>query len=417
MIPPKVTIYFESRRPVVHAGVKNRCHIKIMLSYYDRGIRQRRYYKTNLFATADEFRKQQTGKYGKCDQDGKDFLDNLKTTLQALEIKANKCLSNFTTDEEFEKQFYSAGSFENPLEFMVAYADEMEQAGRIGNRDVILQAHSSFKKFSKGVLAFSQVTPKWLTRWENSMVEMERSLATVGMYGRVMRTIFNLARSDRFKTIPKDMYPFGMASKGKYPIPTGKGTKRALTEEQKNTILAFKTTNDDQRQAVDMWIFSYYANGMNFADIARLKFKDIHDELIIFSRAKTILTNRNQASIEVVINESIRSIINRWGNADQRTDNYVFGVLRPGLTASQVADKIHDFIQDTNDALKEACIKMELPAITTYWARHTHASVLRGKGVSVAQIQKNLGHNSIKTTESYLGSFDMESKKKVAGML
>jgi integrase/recombinase XerD len=417
MIPPKVTIYFESRRPVVHAGVKNRCHIKIMLSYYDRGIRQRRYYKTNLFATADEFRKQQTGKYGKCDQDAKDYLDNLKITLQGLEAKANMCLKNFTTDEEFEKQFYSAGSFENPLDFMLTYAEEMNQAGRIGNRDMIKQARSSFNKFSKGKLTFAHVTPSWLNRWENSILDPGGSVSTVGMYARVMRTIFNLARSERYRTIPFDMYPFGMGKHGKYQIPTGKGRKMALTEEQKNQVLNYKTLNPDVRKAVDMWVFSYYCNGINFADMARLKFKDVQGDLLVFTRSKTQLTNRDQESIEAIMNDYIREIIARHGNKSLNPNDYIFPVLRAGLTPSQISDRVHDFIADTNEGLKIACEEMGLPKITTYTARHTHASILRGKGVSLQQIKQNLGHASEKTTEVYVNSLDIEVKKKAAGML
>jgi integrase/recombinase XerD len=40
--------------------------------------------------------------------------------------------------------------------------------------------------------------------------------------------------------------------------------------------------------------------------------------------------------------------------------------------------------------------------LTTYVARHTYATTLKAKGVSIEEIGKTLGHDSIKTTEIYL---------------
>ncbi len=54
---------------------------------------------------------------------------------------------------------------------------------------------------------------------------------------------------------------------------------------------------------------------------------------------------------------------------------------------------------------------------TTYVARHTFSTVLKRSGASTEQIQEALGHTDIKTTESYLDSFDRETKKVLASQL
>ena len=413
MNQPRISLFFDYRKPIKDGVDKGKCHIKLLLNYYERGIRQRRCYKTGVFATADEFVKIQTGKFGK----GGDDLIKSRAVLQSLEEKANKCLINFTTGEEFEKRFYSKGNFENPLDFMLNYADEMDRAGRIGNRDAIKQAHSSFHKFSNGRLTFSMVTPSWLTRYENRMVEDGRSITTVGIYCRVMRTIFNLARSNRYKVISSEVYPFGMSSKGLYQIPTTKRRKMALSEAQKDKVLSFKTIDSQIRRAVDMWIFSYFCNGMNFSDIARLKFKDIDNDLLTFTRAKTQLTKRDQEPIEAIVTERVREIIAVHGNKPGNPNDYIFPVLQHGLTPSQVKDRIHDFIDETNEGLAVMCTSLEIPKITTYWARHTYVMILKGKNVDTSFIKKALGHGNEKTTESYIDSFDMETKKRVANLL
>jgi len=42
---------------------------------------------------------------------------------------------------------------------------------------------------------------------------------------------------------------------------------------------------------------------------------------------------------------------------------------------------------------------------------------LKKSGASTEQIQEALGHTDIKTTESYLDSFDKETKRELAGRL
>ncbi len=56
------------------------------------------------------------------------------------------------------------------------------------------------------------------------------------------------------------------------------------------------------------------------------------------------------------------------------------------------------------------CIANDLPPITTYWARHSYASLLKQSGQSVELIREMLGHSDIKTTESYLKRFDLKKK-------
>ena len=54
---------------------------------------------------------------------------------------------------------------------------------------------------------------------------------------------------------------------------------------------------------------------------------------------------------------------------------------------------------------------------TTYVARHTFSTILKRSGASTEYIQEALGHADIKTTESYLDSFEKEVKKDFAGRL
>ena len=49
--------------------------------------------------------------------------------------------------------------------------------------------------------------------------------------------------------------------------------------------------------------------------------------------------------------------------------------------------------------------------VTTYAARHSFATVLKRSGASMELISEMLGHSNLKTTKSYLASFESETLK------
>jgi integrase/recombinase XerD len=405
-----LAIVLDKKKMTTRGENAGRFHVKIRLTYTREKKTYQKYFLTNVYATPAEFTKF-GGKGKKSDE-----ISTKETAVHTLYekgkdiLKQNPCID----PEAFGDQLTARGSYKDPLSFMLAYAEELEQDGRVGTAEYYKQARASFYKFSGGVMSFGSVTPKWLLKYEKWMVEQGRSITTVGMYCIALRTIFNMARSEKRKIIPKDLYPFG---KDGYVIPTAKGRKLALTEAQKNKLLSFKTLDRNLRKALDYFTFSYYCSGINFADIAALKYKHIQEDVLIFDRTKTILTQRNRDSIIVVLRDEAKEIIARQGNRSLNPDDYIFPILRDGLTPKQVADKIHDFIKETNENLDLICSKLDLPKVTTYWARHTFATIAKRKGASIEAIREALGHSSEKTTQAYLDSFDIETKKQIANML
>ena len=102
---------------------------------------------------------------------------------------------------------------------------------------------------------------------------------------RLPRTSFNEAIEDGI--IKKEKcYPFG---RRKYKITALKNTKKALELNDIKKIYYYKCDpkNESEQKAKDYWLFSYFGNGMNPKDIACLKYKNIHDEYIVFEHSKT----------------------------------------------------------------------------------------------------------------------------------
>ena len=81
--------------------------------------------------------------------------------------------------------------------------------------------------------------------------------------------------------LKQENYPFK-----KYVIPGGQNIKKALSPKDIKAILKYKPKSEDQQKAYDLWLFSYLCNGMNMADITRLKKENINGEFLSFFQSQ-----------------------------------------------------------------------------------------------------------------------------------
>jgi site-specific recombinase XerD len=68
---------------------------------------------------------------------------------------------------------------------------------------------------------------------------------------------------------------------------------------------------------------------------------------------------------------------------------------------------INQVVKITNQYMKDIAAANEITGdVNTYSARHSFATILLQSEAPLAFTSQSLGHTSISTTESYLGSFD-----------
>ena len=200
-----------------------------------------------------------------------------------------------------------------PGTIFIAYKNFIKKILREGRISSGMYYHCSYvslKKF-RGNVRFDEITVSYLYEYENWLTSQEISKTTIGMYLRPLRTIFNEAIEGGI--IKKEKcYPFG---RRKYKIPASKNTKKALDLKDIKKIYYYKCDpkNESEQRAKDYWLFSYFGNGMNPKDIACLKYKNIHDEYLVFERSKTERALRSDPKpITVFINDDMKAIIERW---------------------------------------------------------------------------------------------------------
>ena len=246
------------------------------------------------------------------------------------------------------------------------------------------------------------------------MISKGKSVTTISIYVRHLRTIFNQAIDD--DVIERKHYPFG---KNKYQPKAPRNIKKALTVAQIKNIIEYQVAEGTNQQlAKDMWLLSYYCNGMNIKDIVNLRFKNIENDTIYFERLKTSTTNQAPKPIIVALIPEAMEIIKRWKKKKRSPNGLVFPVLKESMSEDERLKVKNQFIKTINNYMKKIGndIGYDKP-LTTYSARHSYATILKRSGAPLGFISEALGHKSLQTTEAYLDSFEDETRRAYAEML
>jgi integrase len=333
--------------------------------------------------------------------------------LNAKEKKAIDLIDTFTvfTFDKFKKQYLDDADYSDLFAALEQEIKKIEKE-RPGTASSLQSTLKSWKDFYKHAsLPFSHISVKLLYEYETHMRAEEKSMTTIGIYMRNIRRMFNLAIDKDI--IKEELYPFGKKAKGLYEIPESENFKRALPKSEIRKIFDYEALEGSPEQFYrDLWLFSYLCNGMNLADIARLKYKDIQGGIIVFIRKKTAHGRRHKP-IVVEITPEVAAIIDRWGNSPASSDSYVFNILKARISPADELARVKQLTKQVNKYIGRIATTVGIEGkITSYAARHSFASVLKQSGESTVFIQEALGHKDLKTTENYLISFDSEHRKK-----
>lgn len=295
-------------------------------------------------------------------------------------------------------------------EMISAKIKELENEEKFGTSAFYKGTLSLLKRYMKHDVPIKEVTVEWLNGLEKFILKTANQ-TTVAMNMRNIRATMNIAK--QVGVIRESDYPFG---RGKYQIKEGSGKKKALNKKQLKAIAEYRDGSMTTEFYRDLWLFIYFCNGLNVADLISLKFSDIQNGEISFIRKKTKDRTRDVKRIYAAITPEMYSIINKWGN-DPKKSVYIFPFLKPGDSAWEHEKKKKNLTKLINKRMKMIGEKLNLGKITTYVARHTYATVLRNEGVPISIISPMLGHSIVTTTEIYLADLESEYRAKNASLL
>ncbi len=415
-----IAIFHDLRR------IKKNGKYPVKLRVFSPYPRRQKLYNTGYELTIEDFDQimnlqKRSGKKSVQYQEWNDIKDDFaKIEIAAKEIVDS--MNNFSF-ELFETHFSrKPGDGSNVAYQYILRINELKKANKFSTAETFASGQKSIaeflkkkKKYSFENLTFYDINIKWLKDFEEFMlVDKKRSVTTLGIYLRALRTLFNYAIAQ--KEIDAELYPFG---KGKYQIPASRNVKKTLSKDQLSKLFSIEAKQTEHEKAKDFWFLSYACNGMNIKDIALLKYSDIKGETITFIRSKTKTTSRtNMKPIVIFRNDYIDDIIRKYGTRPIKASNYIFDILEAGITAAEEHSRIKNITRFINQHLQNLCKLNDLPEeITTYWARHSFATNAIRKGASMEFLQESLGHGNITTTQNYFAGFEDSKRQEFANSL
>ena len=305
------------------------------------------------------------------------------------------------TVETLVSHFHNQVRCATVVELYDKLIDDMKRGDKLGNAGVYKYSRTSLLKFTgqRLQIPFSDIDAVWLRRYENWLRTSGCGDTTISQLFRTLRSVFN--KAVELQLVKRDYYPFDAYKVSKFDTRT---KKRAITKEDVRKVIALDLSQGypSERLARDIFVFSYFGAGINFADIALLKYGNVRDGRVQYVRKKT------GKLINFLLTEEMRNIIAKYQQQGQTDEDYIFPILdrRVHRTEQQRYDRTHKVLTNTNRWLRKIGQRVGIEHLTTYVARHTFATVLKRSGVNIAIISESLGHSDLSTTQIYLDSFE-----------
>lgn len=377
--------------------------VKIRVTYK----RERSYYPTGKSLTVQDWDRLQISRLQSLHSIRKDIENSFMIIRMAVEDLAFR--GDFSIDLLNARLKMSSGTTIDAI--FQAREEELRSKNKISTADIYKSVLLNIRKMSSREIPLQSITPAWLKGFEEFLRGEDKAQTTIAIYLRAIRSVMNECRAAGI--IKESQYPFG---RGKYEIQEGDGRKLALTLEQIGMIARYDDGRETTTRYRDYWLFLYLCNGINVADFVKLRYRDIVDGEICFVRQKTESRTRKRKEIQVPLTPPMQRIIDKYGN-DKATNDLIFPILTGKEDEIQRKAKTKYFTRSVNRRMAEIGEKLGIGNISTYTARHSFATVLKRSGANVAYISESLGHQSLKTTENYLASFEKDERKKNAELL
>ena len=247
-------------------------------------------------------------------------------------------------------------------------------------------AESDSKEIKPSKLHFEDITIDWLNRFNAFMAKTAPSVNSRNVHFRNLRAVFNYGLECEVTT----HYPFR-----KFKIKAVETAKRSLSVEELRRVIYFPC-EPHQEKYIDMFKLIFYLMGVNMIDLAALT--EIRNGRLEFNRQKTGHLYSMKVEPEAAAlfekhkgTDHLLFILDRWTNDEyfrrkMNKELQKFGPMKkkPGRGGKKEYNPL-------------------FPELTSYWARHTWATIADELDISDKVISEALGHeHGNKVTNIYI---------------
>lgn len=269
----------------------------------------------------------------------------------------------------------------------VDYLDEfISTKQKEGTRTVYTSTKNKILEYDKEA-TFETMDVKWLSDFERWMEKSGMKVNAYAINLRNIRAVFNYAINNEYT----ELYPFR-----KFKIKKEETRKRSLTVEQLRILINHQCEEWQERYR-DIFVLMFCLIGINGADLLMAGKDAIKNGRIEYKRAKT------GKLYSIKIEPEAMEIINKYKgkryllNIMDEYKDYKNFLHRMGIALKQIGT------MDRAGRGGKKIRKSLFPNLSSYWSRHTWATLAYELDIPVDVISQALGHsNSHSTTMIYI---------------
>ena len=300
---------------------------------------------------------------------------------------------------------------------LLAYADRHVEAlktrGQIREYKRQKAVFKKLRAWSGGALPFDRLTPRLLKDYETHLLGLGNQPSTVNSNFRVIRTVLYAAiREGEF---PQERNPFVRFKLIRKNAPD----RPKLSAEQIDALERVELGGRGPAAPLvarvrDYFLFSFYAAGVRFTDVALLRRSNVvvtegaDDEAeVIVSYVMGKTGKRTTVRTDPAAVELLRPYLDRPATGD---DPYLFPMLdgydvsTPEALVKASGSQnvvVNKYLKKVAAAAQEQFDVPMPPRLTFHAARHAWADLARKSGRDLQEIRKALKHSGLSVTEHY----------------
>ena len=318
-----------------------------------------------------------------------DLLNRVERFLLELD-ETGKQLS----DKDMRKQLSAiiSGNEHRDMLFLECLEEFIEHKEKLGTKTVYTTTKNKIKSFDP-YCTFDTINKDWLMRFEKWMRDNGMKTNSLSIHLRNVRAVFNYAIDEEYTTL----YPFR-----RFSIKKEETRKRSLTADQLRTLRDYPC-EEYQEKYRDIFMLMFYLIGINAADLLLARKKDVVNGRLEYQRAKT------GKLYSVLIQPEAQAIIDKYAGEGE----YLLNVMDTYANYKDFLHRMNLGLRQIGEVERKGLGgKKErtplFPDLSSYWSRHTWATLAAQLDTPKDVISEALGHEYGSSTTSIYINFNRE---------
>jgi site-specific recombinase XerD len=324
----------------------------------------------------------------------------------------------------FEQEFKNKRTDNNFLAYAKSRVKTYQDNGQWNTASILEAALSDLETFEKGLakLEIKDIDKAFVRRYIAKCNGRGDKPNTISIRLRAIRAVLNYAIQDKVGS--RSTYPFGGKDNDGVKIPSENQTRTTnfVPTAWMEKMAATPMDNPTMEEARHLFLFMFFAAGINYADAAKLTSKNIDwimmedgtsEQVIRYTRSKT------HKVIEVHVTDNVRRELDWFRDNCALVGDHLLPIINgKEPAADKWTEYVHQRRKRFNGQIQKVAKALEFPEaiqdLGSYTARHSFAMALRHQGTADAIITQTLGHEDARTTRNYFDRFGNVEMKKAA---